>query len=77
MDETTRAQLRSFVERIERLESERRTLGEDIKEIYSEAKGTGFDPKLMRVIIRERRADPDDIAEEGALLDLYREALNG
>ncbi|MGH7045175.1 MAG: DUF2312 domain-containing protein [Stellaceae bacterium] len=68
-------QLRSLVERIERLEEEKRVLGEDIKEVYAEAKGTGFDPKIMRQIIRIRRRDKDDLDEEETLLDLYKRAL--
>ena len=49
------AQLKSFIERIERLEDEKRALGEDIKEVYAEAKGSGFEPKIMRQIIKIRR----------------------
>lgn len=67
--------LRSFIERIERLEEEKRGLAEDIKEVYAEAKGTGFDPKIMRQIIKERRMDKDDRDEQEALLDVYRRAL--
>ena len=51
------AQLKSFIERIERLEDEKRALGEDIKEVYAEAKGSGFEPKIMRQIIKIRRMD--------------------
>jgi uncharacterized protein (UPF0335 family) len=67
--------LRSFVERIERLEEERRALGNDIKEVYAEAKGSGFDPKIMRQVIRLRRMDKDDLDEQETLLDVYRRAL--
>jgi uncharacterized protein (UPF0335 family) len=67
--------LKSFVERIERLEEERRTLGNDIKEVYAEAKGTGFDTKIMRQVIRLRRMDKDDLDEQETLLDIYRRAL--
>lgn len=67
--------LRSFIERIERLEEERRSIGGDIKEVYAEAKGTGFDVKIMRQIVKERRLDKDDLAEQEALLDTYRRAL--
>jgi uncharacterized protein (UPF0335 family) len=67
--------LKSLIERIERLEEERRALGEDIKEVYAEAKGTGFDPKIMRQIIRIRKRDKDDLDEEETLLDLYKRAL--
>jgi len=68
-------QLRSLIERIERLEDEKRVLGEDIKEVYAEAKGAGFDPKIMRQIIRIRKRDKDDLDEEETLLDLYKRAL--
>ena len=67
--------LRSFVERIERLEEQRRSLSEDIKEVYSEAKGSGFDTKIMRQIIKIRRMDKDDRDEAETLLDLYLRAL--
>jgi uncharacterized protein (UPF0335 family) len=67
--------LRSFIERIERLEEERRTLGADIKEVYAEAKGAGFDAKTMRQIIRIRRMDKDDLDEQETLLDIYKRAL--
>jgi len=67
--------LRSFIERIERLEEERRTLAADIKEVYAEAKGTGFDAKIMRQIIRIRRMDKDDLDEQESLLDIYKRAL--
>ena len=67
--------LRSFIERIERLEEEKRTLSADIKEVYAEAKGSGFDAKTMRQIIRLRRMDQDDRDEEETLLDVYKRAL--
>ena len=67
--------LRSFIERIERLEEEKRTLAADIKEVYAEAKGTGFDTKIMRQIIRIRRMDKDDVDEQETLLDIYKRAL--
>ena len=67
--------LKSFIERIERLEEERRTLGADLKEVYAEAKGTGFDVKIMRQVIRLRRMDKDDLDEQETLLDVYRRAL--
>jgi uncharacterized protein (UPF0335 family) len=68
-------QLKSFIERIERLEDEKRALGEDIKEIYAEAKGTGFEPKIMRQIVKIRRMDRDEHDEQESLLDLYKRAL--
>ena len=68
-------QLRSFVERIERLEEERRALSADIKDVYAEAKGNGFDIAIMRQIIRIRRMDQDDVDEQETLLDIYKRAL--
>src|SRR5207302_9511868 len=67
--------LRSFIERIERLEEEKRTLAADIKEVYAEAKGNGFDAKIMRQLIRLRRIDKDDLDEQESLLDVYKRAL--
>ena len=67
--------LKSFIERIERLEEERKALGDDIKEVYAEAKGTGFDPKIMRQVIRLRRMDKDDLDEQESLIDIYKRAL--
>ena len=67
--------LRSFIERIERLEEEKRTLAADIKEVYAEAKSTGFDTKIMRQLIRIRRMDKDDLDEQESLLDVYKRAL--
>jgi uncharacterized protein (UPF0335 family) len=67
--------LRSFIERIERLEEEKRTLAEDIKEVFAEAKGNGFDTKIMRQIIKIRRMDKDDLDEQESLLDIYKRAL--
>ena len=67
--------LRSLVERIERLEEERRALAGDIKDIYAEAKSAGFDVKVLREIIRLRRQDPAEVEEQESLLDLYKRAL--
>lgn len=67
--------LRSFIERVERLEEEKRTLAEDIKEVFAEAKGAGFDTKIMRQIIKIRRMDKDDLDEQETLLDIYKRAL--
>ena len=67
--------LKSFIERIERLEEEKRVLSGDIKEVYAEAKGTGFEPKIMRQIIKLRRMDKEEVDEEESLLDLYKRAL--
>lgn len=67
--------LKSFIERIERLEEEKRALAEDIKEVFSEAKGVGFDVRTMRQILKLRRMDQDDLDEQEALLDTYKRAL--
>ena len=67
--------LRSLVERIERLEEERKALGGDIKDIYSEAKSAGFDVKVLRQLIRVRRQEPAQVEEQETLLDVYRKAL--
>ena len=67
--------LKAFIERIERLEEEKRALAEDIKDVYSEAKGTGYDVKIMRKIISIRRQDRAKRQEEEEILDLYLSAL--
>ncbi len=67
--------LRSIVERIERLEEERKALGNDIKDIYAEAKSAGFDVKVMRQLIRIRKQEPAEVEEQETLLDVYRKAL--
>jgi len=67
--------LRSFIERIERLEEEKKALADDIKEVYSEAKGTGFDTKVMRQVVRLRKMESADRQEQEAMLDLYLSAL--
>lgn len=68
-------QLRSFIERIERLEEEKKAISDDIKDIYAEAKGNGYDVKVMRQIIRIRKQDNNERQEMEALLDLYLHAL--
>ena len=67
--------LRSLIERIERLEEERKALGSDIKDIFAEAKSAGFDVKVIRQIIRLRKQEPAEIEEQETLLDVYRRAL--
>ncbi len=67
--------LRSLIERIERLEEERKALGSDIKDIYAEAKSAGFDVKVIRQIIRIRKQEPAEVEEQESLLDVYRRAL--
>lgn len=70
-----RDQLRSVIERIERLEEEKKTISEDIKDVYAEAKGTGFDTKALRKIIALRKLDEQERMEEEAVLDTYMIAL--
>ena len=70
-----RDHLRAFIERIERLEEEKATLMEDIREVYAEAKGTGFDPKIMRQVVRIRKMEPDQRQEQEYVLDTYLSAL--
>lgn len=67
--------LLQFIERIERMEEEKKALMDDIKEIYAEAKGTGFDVKVLRQVVRIRKMDSGDRAEQEALLDLYLSAV--
>lgn len=71
-----RAQLRSLVERIERLEDEKAALAADIREVYAEAKGEGFDVKTLRKVVRIHRQESSEREEEAALLDLYLHALD-
>jgi uncharacterized protein (UPF0335 family) len=71
----TAAELLQFVERIERLDAEKKDLGEQQKEVMAEAKGRGYDTAVMRKIISLRKRDSDDIAEEEAVMDMYKEAL--
>ena len=68
-------QLRQYIERIERLEEEKRNLMADIRDVYAEAKATGFEPKLMRQIVKMRALDKDILAEQDILLSTYRDAL--
>ncbi len=68
--------LRAFVERVERLEEEKAALSADIKDVYAEAKGTGFDVKTIRQIVRLRKMDQTDRDEQEALLDLYKRVLD-
>ncbi len=68
-------QLRSYIERIERLEEEKAAMTADIREVYAEAKGNGFDVKIMRQVVRLRKLDSADREEQEELLDLYKRAL--
>ncbi|MGB7243000.1 MAG: DUF2312 domain-containing protein [Sulfitobacter sp.] len=77
-DETYRVtanELRQFVERVERLDAEKKDLAEQQKEVMAEAKARGYDTKILRKVIALRKRDADDIAEEEAVLDMYKEAL--
>lgn len=69
------AQIRSIIERVERLEEEKAALAADIREIYSEAKGNGYDVKVLRQIVRIRKQDKAERQEQEAILDLYMHAL--
>src|ERR1700728_1574051 len=68
-------QLRSIVERLERLEEEKKALAEDIKDVYAEAKGNGFDTKIIRKIISRRKRDQAELDEEDTMLEVYLRAL--
>ncbi len=68
-------QLRAIIERIERLEEEKATIADDIKDVYAEAKGTGFDTKAIRTIVKLRKMDPAERQEIESILDLYKAAL--
>jgi len=68
--------LRSFIERIERLEDEKKALSDDIREVYSEAKGSGFDVKIMRQIVRLRKMTDNDRSEMEEILDVYKRVLD-
>lgn len=69
-------QLKSFINRVERLNEERDALSADIREVFSEAKGTGFDTKIMRQVLRLRKLDKADFQEQEAVLDLYLTAMD-
>ncbi|SEG58874.1 Uncharacterized conserved protein, UPF0335 family [Bosea lathyri] len=76
MDEPIQGnQLKSIVERIERLEEEKKTISDDVKEVYAEAKGNGYDVKILRRVIAIRKRDANERAEEEAILDLYLQAV--
>jgi uncharacterized protein (UPF0335 family) len=71
----TADELRQFIERFERLESEKKDIAEQQKEVMAEAKGRGYDTKVLRKLVAMRRRDREDLAEEEAVLELYKEAL--
>ncbi len=68
--------LRSFVERIEHLEEEKNAIAGDVREVYSEAKGSGFDAKILRQVVRLRKLDQADRQEQEEILDLYKRVLD-
>ena len=71
VDAAANDQLRAFVERIERMEEEKKAIADDIREIYAEAKGNGFDTKLLRMVIKRRKMDRAERVEQDAMLELY------
>lgn len=71
----TAGELRQFIERFERLDEEKKTIAEQQKEVMAEAKARGYDTKVIRKLIALRKRDKDDIAEEEAVLEMYKEAL--
>lgn len=75
MAESTDDRLRLLIERVERLEEEKKGIGDDIKDVYGEAKAVGYDAKIMRQIVRLRKMKPDDRKEMEAILDVYKAAL--
>jgi uncharacterized protein (UPF0335 family) len=74
-DNETAKNLLGFIERIERLEEEKRSISDDVKDVYGEAKGMGFDPKIMKTIIRLRKKDRDERIQEDEILNTYLTAL--
>jgi len=75
MDNAAAEQLRSLVERIERLEEEKSNIASDIKDVYSEAKSMGYDTKILRKVIALRKKEPHELEEEEQILELYRAAI--
>lgn len=68
-------ELRQFVERIEHLEAEKKDISDQIREVYAESKGRGYDVKALRSIVSLRKRDKDDVAEQEAVIEMYKEAL--
>ena len=75
MTTVSKEQLKSIIERVERLDEEKKAIGEDIRDVYSEAKGNGFDTKVIKKIVALRKKDLTERQEEEAMLDLYMSAL--
>ena len=76
-DRANAAELRAFIQRIERLEAEKQDALDAQKEVYAEAKGRGYDAKIIRKVIARRKRDRQDLAEEAAILEVYEAALEG
>ena len=77
LNTTAQGRLKSFIERIERLEEDKKAVSEDMKGVFAEAKGEGFDVKILRKVIRLRKQDKAQRDEEAALIDLYLSAIGG
>ena len=77
LNSTAQTRLKTIIERIERLEEEKAGIANDIKEVFAEAKGEGFDVKILRKVVRLRKQDKAKMQEEDALLDLYLSAIGG
>jgi len=77
LNATAQGKLRSFIERIERLEEDKAAVAGDLKEVYAEAKGEGFDTKILRKVVRLRKSDAAKRQEEEALIELYISAIGG
>ena len=75
MNQTTKAQLKAIIERIEKLEEEKKSIADDIKDVYAEAKGNGFDARILRKIVSLRKQDTAQRKEQEEILDLYLAAL--
>ncbi len=75
MADATDDRLRLLIERIERLEEEKKGIADDIRDVYAEAKAVGYDPKIMRQVVRLRKMAPDDRSEMETILDVYKNAL--
>ena len=75
MAEATDDRLRLLIERVERLEEEKKGIADDIRDVYGEAKAVGYDPKIMRQVVRLRKMKPDDRSEMETILDVYKSAL--
>lgn len=73
--DNAKAQLKSIIERIERLEEERKAISDDIRDVYAESKGSGFDVKALRTIVRMRKQDANERAEQETILELYMQSL--